>query len=94
MGFLTDVIDKFTGVSAAREAGQSNIEAARLAAESAKFKPYSLTTGFGRGFFDTEKGTAGYEIDPRLAAFRDQLYGQAEQTLAQLGSTNPQAEAA
>jgi hypothetical protein len=94
MGFLTDVIDKFTGVSAAKEAGQANIEAARIAAESAKFKPYSLTTGFGKGFFDTEKGTAGYEIDPRLAAFRDQLYGQAEQTLAQLGSTNPQAEAA
>jgi hypothetical protein len=94
MGFLTDVIDKFTGVSAAKEAGQANIEAARIAAESAKFKPYSLTTGFGKGFFDTEAGTAGYEIDPRLAAFRDQLYGQAEQTLAQLGSTNPQAEAA
>jgi hypothetical protein len=93
MGFLTDVIDKFTGVSAAKEAGQANIEAARIAAESAKFKPYSLTTGFGKSFFDTEKGTAGYEIDPRLAAFRDQLYGQAEQTLAQLGSTNPQAEA-
>jgi hypothetical protein len=94
MGFLTDVIDKFTGVGAAKEAGQANVEAARIAAESAKFKPYSLTTGFGRGFFDTEKGTAGYEIDPRLAAFRDQLYNQAEQTLAQLGSTNPQAEAA
>jgi hypothetical protein len=94
MGFLTDIVDDFTGVSAAREAGQANIEAAKIAAESAKFKPYSLTTGFGKGFFDTEKGTAGYEIDPRLAAFRDQLYGQAEQTLAQLGSTNPQAEAA
>jgi hypothetical protein len=93
MGFLTDIVDKFTGVSAAREAGQANIEAARIAAESAKFKPYSLTTGFGKSFFDTEQGTAGYELDPRLAAFRDQLYGQAEQTLAQLGSTNPQAEA-
>ena len=94
MGFLTDVIDKFTGVSAAEEAGKANIEAAKIAAESAKFKPYSLTTGFGRSFFDTEKGTAGYEIDPRLAAFRDQLYNQATQTLAQLGSTNPEAEAA
>jgi hypothetical protein len=68
--------------------------AAEKAAESAKFKPYSLTTGFGKSFFDTEKGTAGYDLDPRLAAFRDQLYGQAEQTLTQLGSTNPQAEAA
>lgn len=79
---------------AASESAAAQLEAARIAAESAKFKPYSLTTGFGKSFFDTEKGTAGYEIDPRLAAFRDQLYGQAEQTLAQLGSTNPQAEAA
>lgn len=94
MGFLTDVLDKFTGVSAAKEAGQANIEAAKIAAESAKFKPYSLTTGFGKSFFDTQQGTAGYELDPRLAAFRDQLYGQATQTLAQLGSTNPEAEAA
>jgi hypothetical protein len=93
MGFLTDTIKAFTGVGAAEAAGQANVEAAKIAAEAAKFKPYSLTTGFGKGFFDTEKGTAGYDIDPRLAAFRDQLYGQAEQALGQLGSTNPQAEA-
>lgn len=90
---LSGLLDSFTGVKAAETAGQANIEAAKIAAESAKFKPYSLTTGFGKSFFDTEKGTAGYEIDPRLAAFRDQLYGQATQTLAQLGSTNPEAEA-
>ena len=93
MGFLSDTIKAFTGVGAAEAAGQANVEAAKIAAEAAKFKPYSLTTGFGKSFFDTEKGTAGYEIDPRLAAFRDQLYGQAEQALGQLGSTNPQAEA-
>jgi hypothetical protein len=73
--------------------GQQNQAAAQAAADAAKFKPYSLTTGFGKSFFDTEKQTAGYDIDPRLAAFRDQLYGQAEQALGQLGSTNPQAEA-
>jgi hypothetical protein len=93
MGFFSDTVKAFTGVGAAEAAGQSNVEAAKIAAEAAKFKPYSLTTGFGKSFFDTEKGTAGYDIDPRLAAFRDTLYGQAEQTLGQLQGTTPEMEA-
>lgn len=94
MGFLTDIVDSFTGVKAAREAGQANLQAAQIAAEAAKFKPYSITSGYGKSFFDTSKGEAGYEIDPRLAKFRDLLYGQAEQQLTALGATDPQAEAA
>jgi hypothetical protein len=84
------------GMMASDAAGKSadaQLESARIAAEAAKFKPYSITSGFGKSFFDTNAGTAGYEIDPRLAAFRDQLYGQAEKTMAELGSTNPQVEA-
>ena len=85
------------GGRSAQKAAQTSADATRYAAdqaaEAAKFKPYSLTTGFGKSFFDTEKGTAGYDIDPRLAAFRDTLYGQAEKTMAELGSTNPQLEA-
>jgi hypothetical protein len=79
-------------VQAGREANAANLEAARIAAETAKFKPYSVTSGFGRGFFDTEKGTAGYEIDPRLASFRDLLYGQAEQTMGGIGTPEEQAQ--
>lgn len=78
---------------AAEKSAQAQLESARIAAEAAKFKPYSITSGFGKSFFDETGQTAGYEIDPRLAAFRDQLYGQAEKTMAELGSTNPQAEA-
>lgn len=78
-------------LQAGREANAANLEAARIAAETAKFKPYSITSGFGRGFFDTEKGTAGYEIDPRLASFRDTLYGQAEQTMGAIGTPEEQA---
>jgi hypothetical protein len=89
----SNILGGMMASDAASESAAAQIEASKIAAESAKFKPYSLTTGFGKSFFDTEKGTAGYEIDPRLAAFRDQLYGQATQTLAQLGSTNPEAEA-
>lgn len=79
-------------LQAGREANAANLEAARIAAETAKFKPYSVTSGFGKGFFDTEKGTAGYTIDPRLAAFRDTLYGQAEQTMGALGTPEEQAQ--
>jgi hypothetical protein len=79
-------------LQAGREANAANLEAARIAAESAKFKPYSITSGFGQGFFDTEKGTAGYNIDPRLAGFRDTLYGQAEQTMANIGTPQEQAQ--
>ena len=78
---------------AGREAAQAQLESARIAADAAKFRPYSLTTGFGRSFFNPETQTAGYEIDPRLAAFRDALYGQAGQYMSQLGTTSPEAEA-
>ena len=81
-----------SSLQAGREANAANLEAARVAAEAAKFKPYSVTSGFGKGFFDTEKGTAGYTIDPRLAAFRDSLYGQAEQTMGALGTPEQQAQ--
>lgn len=81
-----------TSLQAGREANAANLEAARIAAEAARFKPYSITSGFGRGFFDTEKGTAGYEIDPRLASFRDTLYGQAEQTMGGIGTPEEAAQ--
>lgn len=81
-----------SSLQAGREANAANLEAARIAAEAAKFKPYSVTSGFGKGFFDTEKSTAGYEIDPRLAGFRDLLYGQAEQTIGGIGTPEQQAQ--
>jgi len=82
------------GSSAAKKAADANVRAARIAADAAKFRPYSITSGYGRSFFDEKNQTAGYELDPRLQAFRDQLYGQASSTFEQLGSTNPEAEAA
>ena len=48
---------------------QSGIEAA----EAAKFKPYTVTSGFGTGKFDGQ--TASYKLSPFLAQYRDQLYG-------------------
>jgi len=48
------------------------------AIEAAKFRPYSVTTGFGTSNFNTDGQTAGYTLDPRLAAFRDLFYKGAE----------------
>ena len=59
---------------AAKEAAQATQFAAQQAADSATFKPYGVTTGFGTGFFDTDKGLAGYELDPMLAAYRDEMF--------------------
>jgi hypothetical protein len=59
---------------AAREAAQAQNQLGQQLASYAEFKPYSVTSGFGTGYFDTNKGTAGYEIDPLLARYRDQLY--------------------
>ena len=79
---------------AQRRAADAQVEAARIAAEAAKFKPYAVTTGFGRGFFDEAAQTAGYELDPRLAAARDFYYQQAELGRQRAAELDPQAYAA
>jgi hypothetical protein len=58
---------------AAESAASAQLAAAERASEAAAFKPYSVTTGYGTGFFDAENQTAGYELDPALAAYRDRL---------------------
>jgi hypothetical protein len=63
----------------ASRAADAQRDAAALAAEEARFKPYSITSGFGSSTFDTDKNTATYDLDPRLAAYRDQLYGLSQQ---------------
>lgn len=78
--------------SAASQAADAQERAAAQAAEAAKFRPYSVTSGFGKSFFDTEKQTAGYELDPRLQAFRDQLYGLSSSTLGQIGTPEEEAQ--
>ena len=64
---------------AARTAADAQMESSRIAADAAKFRPYSITSGFGSSSFDTDKNTATYELDPQLAAYRDQLYGLSQQ---------------
>ena len=74
---------------AAQIAANAQIEAGRIAAEAARFRPYSITTGFGSSSFDTNKDTGTYTLDPRLAAFRDQYYGGAQDVLNQQQGFDP-----
>lgn len=76
-------------VEASRIAANAQIEAGKIAAEAARFRPYSITTGFGTSSFNTNKDTGTYTLDPRLAAFRDQYYGGAQDVLNQQQGYDP-----
>ena len=77
---------------AAKQAAADQLQAAQVAAEASKFTPYSVTTGLGRGFFDTEAQTAGYELDPALTAYRDALMSLGAQALPQDVDTTARAQ--
>ena len=77
---------------AAAQAAQANVEAAKIAAAAQRFKPYSISTGFGTSYFDENKQQAGYELDPVLKAYRDQMYGLGADFMGQV-QTDPQAAA-
>ncbi len=70
---------------AARQAAQTSadaqLEAARIAAEEARFRPVGITTRFGTsqfGFDDQGRlSSAGYTLSPELAAIQDRLLSQA-----------------
>ena len=91
-GKAVDAVGNVVGAVISRGAGQDAAEAAtaagQQAAAAAEFRPYSITSGFGTGFFDTSRNQAGYQIDPTLQAFRDQAYGGASDFLGQV-NTNP-----
>lgn len=84
LNFGANIAGLLTAKSAGEDAAAANLEAAQLAAKAAEFKPYSITSGFGTSFFDTDKQQAGYELDPVLKAFRDQFYGGSGQFLSQI----------
>lgn len=67
--------------SSARNAAAAQLESAKIAADAAAFKPYSVTTGLGTGYFNPETQTAGYTLDPALQAWRDQYMMSAAQAM-------------
>lgn len=72
---------------AARTQAAAQTEAARLAAEEARFRPVGITTRFGQSNFQTGPDGrvtgAGYTLDPQLAAMQDRFLGLAGQGLTQ-----------
>ena len=79
------------GRSAERAASTSaaaQLEAARTAAEEARFRPVGITSRFGQSNFqiDPETGrltSAGYDVSPDIAELRERLLGGAGSALGQ-----------
>ena len=62
---------------AAQESAKAQLEAARIAAEAAKFRPVGVTTRYGSSNFQFNPqgylSGAGYEVSPELRAYQDRL---------------------
>ena len=74
--------------SAARTQAAAQLEAAKLAAEEARFRPVGVTTRFGQSQFQTDPTTgrvtgAGYELSPEMKAYQDRFLGLAGAGLSQ-----------
>jgi len=73
--------------SAAETSARSNLEAARLAAEAAKFRPVGVTTRYGTSNFQFDPSGylsgAGYTVSPELRGYQDRLQGLTERGLGQ-----------
>tara|TARA_R110000868_G_scaffold103082_1_gene283939 strand:- start:7429 stop:8400 length:972 start_codon:yes stop_codon:yes gene_type:complete len=67
--------------SAANTQAAAQTEAARIAADAARFRPVGVTTAFGKSNFGTDAAgnltSAGYTLSPEMAAQRDAFLGNA-----------------
>jgi len=63
--------------SAARTSANAQLEAARIAADAAKFRPVGITTRYGTSNFQFDPSGyvsgAGYEVSPELRSYQDRL---------------------
>jgi hypothetical protein len=73
--------------SAGQESAKANLEAARIAAEAAKFRPVGVTTRYGTSNFQFDPSGyltgAGYSVSPELRGYQDRLMGLTERGLGQ-----------
>ena len=76
-----------TARSVAQTQAAAEMEAARLAAEEARFRPVGVTTRFGSSQFQTgpdgRVSGAGYTLDPAFRAYQDRFMGLAGGGLTQ-----------
>ena len=77
LGFLGAQEQASASEYAANQSASAQREAARLAAEAARFRPVGITTRFGRSNFQmSPEGYltgAGYNVSPELSAYQDRL---------------------
>lgn len=71
---------------------QSQLSDVGKATAMAEFKPYAITSGTGRSFFDTATGQAGYTLAPELAQYQQGLYGKAGEAVRGI-ATSPETQA-
>lgn len=86
------LLGNYQARSAAQDAAEAQQRVAETAASMSEFKPYTVTSGFGTGFFDEEAQKAGYVLDPALQAYRDQLMGLGAQALPEQVDTGAAAQ--
>ena len=72
---------------AAQTAANAQLQAARMAAEEARFRPVGVTTRFGQSQFtygpDGRVSGAGYTLSPELKALQDRVMGLTGQGLTE-----------
>lgn len=87
LGLLGSSMTSSAQRQAAETSAQAQLEAARQAAEAAKFRPVGVTTGFGASQFqfgpEGYLSSAGYQLSPELQAQRQRLMGLAGMGLTQ-----------
>lgn len=91
LGALGNLGGYYTASQAAENQANALNNLGAQAAEMTKFKPYSVTSGYGTGYFDTANQKAGYQLNPLLEAFRNQMYGGASSVLGQINLDPQQA---
>jgi len=95
VGLLSSAVAGNSAKNAAQKQADSQIEAARIAADAQRFRPVGITTRFGSSNFQIDENGnvigAGYNVSPEVAAMRDRLLSQAGGTGMQ---TAEQAQAA
>jgi hypothetical protein len=91
IGGGASLLGGFLGGNSQKKAAQisanAQLEAARIAADAARFRPVGVTTRFGQSQFQFDPSGnltgAGYQIDPRLAAYQERLDTLAGQRLSE-----------
>jgi hypothetical protein len=80
-GLLGSAMQSRSARKAAQASADAQIQAARIAAEEARFRPVGITTRFGQSQFTTGRdgrvSGASYTLAPELRAYQNELLGMA-----------------